>query len=419
MKKQDTFRRAQWKMLLVVMLCYMFFYTGRHNFGWAAQSLAAELGVTYSMVGWISFAMLIGYALGQLVNGNLADHFSPRIMVPLGGALSVVCNMLISFANDYYLILLLWALNGFFQSMAWAPGSRLISNWWGREEKGKAYGFYTMAAGSSSVITFLLSIILLQQGLEWRWLFRLPVLLLLVGITIFFLVARSKPSDKGFQNLSEDTDSLEKTDWRERFKTVFSNPVFMTACLAMGFESMARYGFIFWVPIHYMGKDWKSNPHYLWMTVLMPVGMALGGLTFGQISDTLFKGNRVAPIRIGMLVCSLISLCIYFLPIGNFWMGAVLMLLAGFFVYGPQANFWALCPDLLGEKYVGTGTGIMNMSAYLFAALGEPLLGKIIDVTGNTGSVFIVIAILCMICAIVVSFMRKRRLREPLSIIVQ
>jgi OPA family glycerol-3-phosphate transporter-like MFS transporter len=406
--KPNKFRKEQWKMLLAVMFCYMFFYTGRHNFGWAAQALGQELDVSYSMIGWISFAMLIGYATGQLVNGNLADHFSPRIMVPVGGLLSVLCNILISFSGNYYVILGLWALNGFCQSMAWAPGSRLISNWWGKEEKGKAYGFYTMAAGSSSVITFLLSIVLLQQGLEWRWLFRLPVLLLLAGVVVFYVVARSKPSDKGYPNLSEDTSHLEETNWRERYRTVFRNRTFMIACLAMGFESMARYGFIFWVPIHYLGKDWKSNPHFLWMTVLMPVGMAIGGLVFGQISDTLFKGNRIAPIRIGMLACAVISIGIYVLPITNVWGGAVLMLLAGFFVYGPQANFWALSPDLLGETYVGTGTGIMNMSAYLFAALGEPLLGKVIDVTGNTGVVFIVISGLCLLCGITVSCVNTR-----------
>ena len=31
------FRRAQWRMLGAVMLCYLFFYTGRHNFGWAGE----------------------------------------------------------------------------------------------------------------------------------------------------------------------------------------------------------------------------------------------------------------------------------------------------------------------------------------------------------------------------------------------
>lgn len=406
---KDRFRKQQWLMLLVTMFCYLFFYTGRHNFGWAAKAMAEGLNVSYELIGWISFSMLIGYALGQLVNGSLADRFSPRVLIPIGGVLSVLCNVGISFAQSFYVILVLWCMNGFFQSMAWAPGSRLISNWWGGKEKGRAFGFYTMSAGSSSVVTFLLSIILLRQGLEWQWLFRLPVLFLLAGVIVFYIVARGKPSDKGFENLSADTDRSEKTSWQERYKAVFFNRSFMTACIAIGFQSMARYGFIFWVPIHYLGKDWKSNPGYLWITLLLPIGMAIGALTFGFISDTVFKSNRPASIRFGMLVSALVAGLIYIVPASNTVAGAILLLLAGFFVYGPQANFWPLSPELLGEKYVGTGIGVMNMCAYIFAALGEPILGKLIDVTGDTASIFIVITLLCLICAVVISLVNIRQ----------
>lgn len=404
---KNNFRSQQWKMLLVTMLCYTFFYTGRHNFGWAAKAMSLELGVSYERIGWISFSMLIGYALGQFINGNNADRFSPRVMIPLGGVLSVLCNITISFASSFPVILTIWALNGFFQSMAWAPGSKLISNWWSANEKGKAFGFYTMAAGSSSAVTFLLSVILLQQGLEWRWLFRLPVLLLLVVSVIFYIVARNKPSDLGFENFEQEKSKDQKTPWMESYRAVFANRKFMIACLAMGFESMARYGFIFWVPIHYLGKDWNKTPGYLWVTILMPIGMAIGAVSFGTLSDTIFKSDRPASIRFGMTISAVIALCIYFMPAGNIYMAAILLLLAGFFVYGPQANFWPMSPELLGKRYVGTGVGVMNMSAYLFAALGEPILGRIIDNTGNTSNVFLTISCLCLVCAGIISLVKK------------
>jgi OPA family glycerol-3-phosphate transporter-like MFS transporter len=410
--KNKGFRGQQWKMLLLTMLCYVFFYTGRHNFGWAAKAMALELDVTYEMIGWVSFSMLIGYALGQLINGNLADKFSPRIMMPLGGLLSVATNLAISFAHGFPAVLVLWALNGFFQSMAWAPGSRLISNWWGKEERGKAFGFYTMAAGSSSVITFLLSVVLLQQGLEWRWLFRIPVLFLLVGILVFFIFVRSKPSDIGYPDLSEESRTASQIPIMKRYRAVFSNRGFMTACIAMGFESMARYGLIFWVPIHYLGKEWNKNPHYLWITVLMPIGMAIGAISFGRMSDTLFKRNRPASIRFGILVSAVIALLIYFLPTVHIGVAALFLLLAGFFVYGPQANFWPLSPELLGDSYVGTGIGVMNMCAYLFAALGEPVIGKVIDLTGSTNTIFLFIAGLCLACAATISLVRIKAVRS-------
>lgn len=84
------------------------------------------------------------------------------------------------------------------------------------------------------------------------------------------------------------------------------------------------------------------------------------------------------------------------------------MFASGFFVYGPQANFWTLSPDLLGRKLVGTGIGVMNMFAYVFAAIGEPIFGKIIDYTGNTSNIFLVVAAICASYAIIISFVKPQ-----------
>ncbi|MEH6305407.1 MFS transporter [Olivibacter sp. CPCC 100613] len=408
MTNTKRFRVQQWKMLLVTMLCYLFFYTGRHNFGWAATGMAQALQIPYATIGWISFCMLIGYSIGQFINGNLADRFSARFMVTTGAYLSILTNISISFADHVYVIMVLWALNGYFQSMAWAPGGKLINNWWGREERGKAFGFYTMAAGLSSVVTYFLSIILLAQGYEWRMLFRLPVLLLFLSATIFLVLVRDKPTDEVDQG-EEDILSSSKETWLARYKVVLGNRRFLLTSLAFGFESMARYGLIFWVPVHYLGKDWKDSPAHIWVTFLLPVGMAAGALSFGLLSDTLFKHDRLKAIFVGMLASAFVSLLVYVLPGHNLVLGGILMLLAGFSVYGPQACFWPLSPDMLGSKYTGTGIGFMNMCGYLFAAIGEPLLGHTIDITGNSQNIFLVIALICFLSTAIIYFIKSKR----------
>lgn len=400
------FRAQQWTMLLVTMFCYLFFYTGRHNFGWAAKGMAADLHIPYTTIGWISFSMLLGYSIGQLINGNLADRLSARLMVTVGAYLSIMTNIAISFSNSATMIMVLWALNGYFQSMAWAPGAKLINNWWSEKERGKAFGFYTMAAGLSSAVTYLLSIILLQQGYEWRMLFRLPVLLLLISATAFLIIARDKPGVK----IAAAATLKPSISWIAQYRMVLRNRKFMVTSLGFGFESMARYGLIFWVPVHYLGNSWKDNPGNLWVTFLLPVGMAAGALTFGMLSDSLFKKDRIKAISFGMLVSAVISILIYISPADNLLLGGGLMLLAGFFVYGPQACFWPLSPDLLGSSLTGTGIGFMNMTGYLFAAFGEPLLGYVIDVTGRTNSIFFVIAILCVLSTLSVSIVRRMRI---------
>ncbi len=404
---QSSFRGQQWKMLLVTMFCYLFFYTGRHNFGWAAKGMATSLQVSYSYIGWISFSMLLGYAIGQFINGNLADRLSARLMVTAGAYLSVLTNIAVSYSDSIMAIMILWALNGYFQSMAWAPGGKLISNWWNEAELGKAFGFYTMAAGLSSVLTYLLSIVLLQQGMEWRMLFRLPVLFLLVAATVFLLIARDKPSDAGFKDSVQKENTPQKTSWLSRYRVVLSYPHFLLTSLAFGFESMARYGLIFWVPVHYLGKNWKDNPGNLWVTFLLPVGMAAGALSFGMLSDSLFKKNRIHSIRFGMSMSAVMALLVYVLPANNLLLAGFLMLSVGFFVYGPQSCFWPLSPEMLGRDYTGTGIGFMNMFGYVFAALGEPLFGFIIDWVDNTNIIFVFISGICLLSVLMISFAKR------------
>ncbi|MDR2272458.1 MAG: MFS transporter [Sphingobacterium sp.] len=400
------FRRDQWKMLFVTMFCYLFFYTGRHNFGWAARGISKELDISFQQVGWISFAMLMGYAIGQLINGNLADRWSPKIMIITGGTVSILCNLSISFANSYTAILVLWTLNGYFQSMAWGSGGKLISNWWNSAERGKAFGFYTMAAGSSSVLTFFMALILVQQDQSWRTLFRYPILFLAAALLVFLLVAYSSPKRKGYTIPEEETIAKKQENWKQSYQKVFQNRSFMIASLAIGFQSMARYGLIFWVPIHFLGNNYKASSGNMWLTLLIPVGMALGAVSFGYISDLIFDKNRSKSIATGMLISSVIALLIYFVPMHSHLFIGALMFSSGFFVYGPQANFWTLCPDLLGTKLVGTGIGIMNMFAYVFAAIGEPIFGKLIDYTGNTANIFLFVALICAICATIISFVK-------------
>jgi MFS family permease len=87
-----SFRRAQWRMLLAAMFCYLFFYTGRQTFGFAIPGIQAEFGVSKAALGWASAALLWCYAIGQAVNGNLGDKFGGRRVMSAGAILSFIMN---------------------------------------------------------------------------------------------------------------------------------------------------------------------------------------------------------------------------------------------------------------------------------------------------------------------------------------
>ncbi len=408
-------------MLLATMFCYLFFYTGRQTVGFAIPGIHEELGISLTKLGWMSTTLFWCYAVGQFINGNVGDKQGARIMVSLGAVLSCCLNWVASFGQNILSLFIPWGMNGFAQSMAWAPGGRLISNWWGHHERGKAFGLYVFAAGMSSVLAFTTSLIVIDVlHLGWRWIFRLPVLLMLLGGGTYFFIARNRPEELGFPAdiaNSSGVDSMtdEKTTEKakeessmERYSIVFRNGRFMVACLAIGFQNTARYGLLIWVPVYFLGKEWKSADATKWISVALPVGMALGAMTSGWISDALFKSRRSPVIIICMGLAAAFAFLMYFIPRELWGLGMVCLFLAGFFVYGAQSAFWALSPDLLGQQRTGTGIGVMNFFAYALAGLGEPMIGHMIETNDyQYGLVFLFVGTACLVSAFLGLFIRR------------
>ena len=417
----SRFRRYQWRMLFAAMFCYLFFYTGRQTFGFAIPGLQKEFGLSKEMLGWASAALLWSYAIGQAINGNLADKYGGRRVMTAGAILSCAANWVTSFAIGFKTLAIPWGVNGYFQALGWAPGGKVLSNWWGVTERGKVFGLYTFAAGCASVLSFVTSLIVIEvMQLDWRWIFRLPVLLMLAGGIVFYLVARDRPQDLGFEppktgvKDARDQESALASGVMEtslqRYMAVLKNWRLLVASVSIGFQNAARYGLLVWVPVHFLGANWAKAPDALinpkWISVALPVGMALGALSNGWISDRLFGSKRSHAIALYMVLGALTSIWMYTMAGPS--MGAIAVLfLAGFFVYGPASSFWALCPDLVGAKRAGTATGVMNFFSYLFAGLGEPLIGRILDHSGDTSQVFVVVTAAC-VCSAVVAMMVKR-----------
>ena len=78
------------------MFCYLFYYTGRHTFGFAVPGLEREFGFTKEQIGWIGGGMLLAYGAGQFFNGSLGDRFGGRLLMTSGAVLSSITCWILS-----------------------------------------------------------------------------------------------------------------------------------------------------------------------------------------------------------------------------------------------------------------------------------------------------------------------------------
>jgi len=293
----------------------------------------------------------------------------------------------------------------------------LLSNWWGQKNRGFVYSFYVGTSGFSSVLAYFLPIVILGSlGLNWRWIFRLSVLLMLFGAIVMFLVVREKPEDLGLAQPADERAPGETMDEPaaaqaslSRYRAVLSNWRLYAAGLSIGFQNAARYALLVWIPVHFLGPNWKSAGAVIdptWITVALPIGMALGASTNSWLSDILFQSRRYPAIITYMVLAAVIAIAMGFVPHGS-PLGIFGLFLCGFFVFGPASSFWALCPDIFGRHLAGTATGVLNFISYACAGLGEPLIGRFMDHTGDTSVIFPVVAALCVGSALSALLIRR------------
>jgi sugar phosphate permease len=108
--------------------------------------MVKEMGWTTAQLGVLSSVFFWTYGVGQLMNGRLSEMFGVNRFIVSAVLLSAFANIVIGFQSSLIVITILWAFNGYFQSMAWAPGMALLSRWWPANKRGFATG---MANGFS------------------------------------------------------------------------------------------------------------------------------------------------------------------------------------------------------------------------------------------------------------------------------
>jgi len=400
---QTRLKRWQWRILLAFAFLYFFYYFGRENIGFIIPLLKEKYGWSNAQLGIVTSGLFWAYALGQLFWGRLSDRFGGRLLCGLGGLLSMILNWVCSFASSVTTLAIPWTINGLAQSMGWAPGNKLIANWWPREKRGYAIGIVlSFSAGAIIVIWFFSGWI----GTHWGWkgLFRVPVVLLGGMSLAYFFLVREHPHEVGFLDYKEESlDTRNKENvYKNRgigpYLNLLSNYKFDLACLSTGTANFARYAFTIWIPLYYSEVGGFPLEKVALICLAFPVGMSIGPPVAGWISDKFFKAKRYPVIVIFLSISAISTLTLGFVPATKLIGNEILLFLVGFSVYGLQGPVYALSTELAGKNQTGTAVGIMDSASYMFGALQGIIIGIILTSSGeNWRLVFILVGIIQLI----------------------
>jgi sugar phosphate permease len=379
---------------------YLFYYFCKYNLGVAESGIREEFGFERATIGRIGTIFTLTYAAGQFINGFLGDRYGPKLIMIIGGLGGIVANVCFGLSGTLTFFIVFWMINAYFSSCGWAPGSRIMYNWFPENRWGTWMGIYNALCYTGGALVLpIVGFAIVLWG--WRAAFFVAPAFLLVMTIVFLLLGKNSPQDAGLQPEWEQRRP-EKPKARigaREYWIAFTNLKMNLAYLSGFGANFVRWGIIFWM-VGILAESVDKGGFGLSVfaasviTSLAHWGGAFFSIILGAITDRVFKGSRWQTIMIGFILGALPLFyiakgpVILDYPMGLFLLG-VAMFISGGLIQGIQSPLFDLPGDILGKEMGGTGVGIMDGWMYVGAAFAGVFLGWWLDTYGLVAGVML------------------------------
>ena len=232
-------------MILNLILGYSFFYTTRLSLSVAKKPLIDEGILSKTQLGLMGSGLFFVYAFGKFTNGFLADYANIRKFMSFGLLMSAIINIVLGLAENAYLFIYLWALNGWFQSMGSAPSCVSIFQWFEVKRRGTIYSIWAGAHNIGEGITFVITSFIVSF-FGWRAGFVTPGVLSLVMVLFMFRYLKDRPGVYGLPEpnqmfgLNDHAKPLKKASLLDQMY-VLKTPTVWVIALSCAMMYVSRY----------------------------------------------------------------------------------------------------------------------------------------------------------------------------------
>lgn len=389
--------------IIIFTLCWMAYasaYFCRVNMSVAIPAIENSLGLSKTSLGLVGSCFFWVYALGQLINGYIGDKVSGRIFIFIGLLVSSTINILFSFTSKIVLMMILWAINGFFLSMLWGPIIRILAKWFPKEKNTQvSVGISTSMVGGYLLAWGLSGQILAKTS--WQWVFRVPGILVFIYATIWFILMKNEeryqPYKSEYDNIvsgenQESLNEIQKKGEITLWQLIKKTKLWLVAitCIAQGIikESIGLWG-----PTYLMetqNLDLTSTTGYI---LLIPI-MNFGGMMLaGWLNKKLHYRHKLAIMTLfGACVVSITALFLF--ARFSIIIGVVLLGCCSGLMYGTNTLLLSVIPMGFADYNKSSSVaGFLDFSAYIGAGISGIMIGAISEHWGWNGIIIIWICI--------------------------
>jgi MFS family permease len=357
---------------------------------------ASQIGILLAM--WPLFSLLF-----EIPTGAIADLYGRKFSVMLGWFMAGTCVLLVPLSNNYYYLLLLFALQGIAQTFVSGAYDAWVVDLLRKKLKGFVHSYFTnmtILLNSAFVVSGIVgSLIVAKFGLASVWYFS-GATLILTNIFLFFGEEVYEKKKFNFKKalLNAWNQTTVSVKYGYSHKVLF--PLLMTMFL-FGFM-FSFYDFISWTPF-LIGLKFPGYAFgYLWS------GLALVAALSPFLGKLLIKKNNEKDVLIKVAITSLVW-TIVFIFTNNLWMAVILALATSIFE-GVEVPTWqAYFHKFIPTRMRATIGSVRGMLFSLAAVVSLPLVGFLVDKIG--GKATIIIGSLIYIPVLILYLMIKEKNR--------
>ena len=336
--------------------------------------------------GWVVGVFAIAYGVFEIPGGWMADRFGPRIVLARIVLWWSLFTGLTGVVSSYPLLLLTRFWFGAGEAGAFPSATASIASWFPASERGRAFGFLSVAMQVGGALGPLL-VVPIQIRFGWRASFYVFALVGMAWAVTWFLCFRNAPTEMRGITRSELNEIGAAPDrqkhglpWRIALRQGNFWAILLMA-ISYGYGS---YFFFAWLPT-YLVRARNFSERELLLSAIVFVFGACANVASGFLSDFLLKraGLKAARCRIGMMGFSCAALFALLAALTPSKYGTLLLLCISYAgICFTQPMVFPTCIEV-ARKFPGSMAGAQNTTNQLGSFLSAVLFGYVARISGN------------------------------------
>ncbi|WP_045385173.1 MFS transporter [Vibrio rotiferianus] len=388
---QARFKRYQWHVFLGLVFGYAVFYVVRMSLGVVKKPMLDAGIVTIEELGVMGSAFFFTYAFGKFSNGFLSDYANIGRFMSFSLLLSGITAVSMGLNTTAFFFVLLWGLNGWFQSVGSAPSCVSLFQWFSPKQRGSRYSIWGGSRNIGEGITWILTASLVSY-FGWRAGFIGAGIAAIAAALCMFFILKDRPQTYGLPDsataFDEEPEIKKKNDPKETRRAqmfIMKQPTVWLIAAACAAMYISRYAMSSWAVLYLQEAKGYSLIDAGFAMSTYPIAGLAGAILSGIISDKLFNSNRHIPTLLYGLA-NIGGMCLMFFGPDNRIVDAVALGLIGFAIGGLVVFLAGLTAcDLMPKNAVGAVKGFIGLFSYIAASGQELVSASLIKITEIDG----------------------------------